>query len=89
MECTYNVGDGLRFAISGIGQVDVVMSVLKTDSAAGYIAGFAPLHGCVIVRPSESRTDSLANMVFISPQDGKVYRNWNTCLRQTPKRTPG
>jgi hypothetical protein len=86
MECSYHVGDGLRFVISGVGQIDVVTNILKVDTAGAYIAGFAPLHGCVIVRPSESRPDSLALMAFVSPQDGKVYRNWNTCLRQAPKR---
>ena len=86
MECTYQVGDGLRFVISGVGQADAVTSILRVDSAGGHIAGFAPLHGCVIVRPSVSRPDSLASMAFVSPYDGKVYRNWNTCLKQAPKR---
>ena len=86
MDCTYQVGDALRFVIAGVGQVDVVTSVLRVDSAGAYIAGFAPLHGCVIVRPAESRSDSLGHTAFVSPQDGKVYRNWNTCHRQAPKR---
>lgn len=86
MDCVYAVGDGLRFQISGVGQVDVVMTFVKMDSGATYVAGFAPLHGCVIVRPAQPGQDSLARMAFVSPHDGKVYRNWNTCLRQAPKR---
>jgi hypothetical protein len=86
MDCSYNVADALRFSISGIGQVDVVMSVVRVDSGSAYVAGFAPLHGCVIVRPSHAAADSVASTAFVSPFDGKVYRNWNTCLRQAPKR---
>lgn len=86
MECTYQVGDGLRFVISGVGQIDVVTSILKVDTAGAFVAGFAPLHGCVMVRPAVSRPDSVGHMAFVSPYDGKVYRNWNTCTRQAPKR---
>lgn len=86
MDCSYNVADALRFSINGIGQVDVVMSIARLDSGSAYIAGFAPLHGCVIVRPANPGPDSLASMAFVSPHDGKVYRNWNTCHRQAPRR---
>jgi hypothetical protein len=86
MDCDYSVGGDLRFAIKGVGQVDAVTSIIQVDSLGAYVAGFAALHGCVIVRPSQPGPDSLATMAFVSPQDGKVYRNWNTCLRQAPKR---
>lgn len=84
MDCDYKVGDGLHFAVSGVGQVDVVVHFTKLTAESSFSAGVAPLHGCVIVR--RAGEDSLANTAFVSPHDGKVYRNWNTCLRQPPKR---
>jgi hypothetical protein len=81
MDCEYRVGSSLRFQISGVGQQDVVINFFKVDAEAEYFASVAPLHGCVIVKPVQARTDSTPNLAFVSPQDGKIYRNWNTCLR--------
>jgi hypothetical protein len=86
MDCVYTVDDGLRFTIAGVGQADVVVNFTRVDSASAFVPGMAPLNGCVIVKPAQTRPDSLANMAFVSPHDGKVYRNWSTCLRQAPKR---
>lgn len=81
LDCEYKVGASLRFLISGIGQPDAVVNFHLVDPQGPYVAGIAPLHGCVIVRPSQARADSTANAAFVSPNDGKVYRNWNTCLK--------
>lgn len=85
LDCDYRVGDGLHFQVAGVGQVDVVVNFVRIDSASGWVAGVAPLHGCVIVRPARV-TDSTSRSAFVSPQDGKVYRNWNTCLKPAPRR---
>ena len=81
LDCEYKVGTSLRFTIAGIGQPDAVVNFLAVDPEGDYLAGIAPLHGCVIVRPTRVRADSTANAAFVSPTDGKVYRNWNTCLK--------
>ena len=80
LDCEYKVGNSLRFAISGVGQPDAVVNFFHVDPQGDYMAGIAPLHGCVIVRPT-ARPDSTATAAFVSPTDGKVYRNWNTCLK--------
>ena len=84
LDCSYAVGQSLRFVISGVGQEDAVINFVKVDSAAGYVAGFASIHGCVVVRPAAS-ADSGTALAFVSPRDGRVYRTWQLC-RQIPKR---
>ena len=81
LDCDYKVGNSLRFSIAGIGQPDAVVNFLEVDPQGDYMAGIAPLHGCVIVRPTRARADSTPSSAFVSPTDGKVYRNWNTCLK--------
>ena len=83
LDCEYKVGNSLRFNIAGVGQPDAVVNFSEVDPQGEYMAGIAPLHGCVIVRPSRARADSTASAAFVSPNDGKVYRNWNTCLKPT------
>ena len=85
MNCDYKVGEGLLFTVTGVGQVDVVVNFTKLTAESEFVAGVAPLHGCVIVRRARG-ADSLGQTAFVSPHDGRVYRNWNTCLRQAPKR---
>lgn len=85
MDCEYKVGKSLRFQVAGVGQQDVVISFFKVDVDDDYFASVAPLHGCVVVRPAHARSDTASNAAFVSPQDGKIYRNWNTCLRTAKK----
>jgi hypothetical protein len=79
MDCDYKVGKSLRFSVSGVGQQDVVINFLKVDSDEDFVASIAPLHGCIVVRATHTRSDSTTSLAFVSPQDGKIYRNWNTC----------
>lgn len=81
LDCEYKVGTSLRFNIAGVGQPDAVVNFFEVDPQGEYLAGIAPLHGCVIVRASRTRPDSTSSAAFVSPNDGKVYRNWNTCLK--------
>jgi hypothetical protein len=85
MDCEYRVGRSLRFLIAGVGQQDVIINFFKVDADDDYVASVAPLHGCVVVRPASARADTTGSAAFVSSQDGKVYRNWNTCLRTTKK----
>ena len=79
MDCEYKVGKSLRFTIAGVGQSDVVVNFFKVDVDEDFFASVAPLHGCVVVRPAQARGDTTSQLAFVSPQDGKIYRNWNTC----------
>lgn len=83
LDCEYKVGRSLRFQITGVGQSDAVVNFHQVDPDGEYMAGIAPLHGCVVVRPTQQRADSTGTAAFVSPHDGKVYRNWNTCLKPT------
>lgn len=80
MDCEYKVGRSLRFLIAGVGQPDVAISFFKADVDGDYYASFAVLHGCVVVKPTKVSADS-AMFAFVSPRDGKTYRNWPTCHR--------
>jgi hypothetical protein len=79
MDCEYRVGKSLRFTIAGVGQSDVVINFFKVNVDDDFFASVAPLHGCVVVRPAAARSDTISQLAFVSPQDGKIYRNWNTC----------
>lgn len=85
LDCAYEVAESLGIVITGVGQEDAVVTFTRVDSTAGYVAGFAALHGCVIVRPARARPDSLPALAFVSPRDGKVYRTWQHC-HQPPRR---
>ena len=85
MDCEYKVGKSLRFLIAGVGQQDVVINFYKVDVDEDYFASVAPLHGCVVVTPASARSDTTSSLAFVSPQDGKIYRNWNTCLKTAKK----
>jgi len=85
MDCEYKVGKSLRFQIAGVGQRDVLINFFKVDVDEDYFASVASLHGCVMVTSSAARSDTTASPVFVSPQDGRIYRNWNTCLKTAKK----
>jgi hypothetical protein len=77
LDCEYAVGEAARFRIEGVGQESATVHFVKVDSTGGYTAGFAPLHGCVVVRPAGGRED--APSAFVSLRDGRVYRSWQQC----------
>jgi hypothetical protein len=80
MDCEYKVGRTLRFLIAGVGQPDVAITFFKTDVDGDYYASFAVLHGCVVVKPTRSTSDTTI-LAFVSPRDGKTYRNWPACFK--------
>ena len=79
LDCEYKVGKSLWFLVAGVGQQDVMVNFFKVNADEDFVASISPLHGCVVVKPSGGRTDSTATLAFVSPVDGKIYRNWNTC----------
>jgi hypothetical protein len=84
MDCEYAVGTSLRFVISGVGQPDAAVTFFKVDQDEDYYAGVTALHGCVVVKPAKATgADSVAHFAFVSPRDGKIYRDWQSCHRAT------
>ena len=92
MDCDFRAG-GTRFVIAGVGQQDVSVAFLQGDTASLYVVSVAPLHGCVVVKPTRAADatraaglqpgDSVSTFAFVSPRTGKVYRTWQTCLSAT------
>jgi hypothetical protein len=83
MDCEYEVGKSLHFAIAGVGQPDAAITFFKVDHEDDYYAGVTALHGCVVVKPVKVTADSVANFAFVSPQTGKAYRDWQSCHKGT------
>ena len=84
MDCEYQVGKSLRFVISGVSQPDATVTFYKVDSEQDYYAGVTALHGCVVVKPVKNAPpDTIAHFAFISPRDGRAYRDWQNCHKAT------
>ncbi len=86
MDCEYRVGRSLEFVIAGVGQSDAAITVVRSNGYdADYYASFGVAHGCVIVKPgtlarkAAFRQGIDADMAFVSPKDGKVYKVWHDC----------
>lgn len=77
LDCEYAVGEAVRFRIEGVGQESATVHFVKVDSTGGYTAGYAPLHGCVVVRPAAGKEDVAS--AYVSLRDGRVHRGWQQC----------
>ena len=83
IECTYKIGKDLEITIYGIGIAETGVNFDKSNIDGDYYASFGMLHLCVIVKPGRVSDDyALYNdIAFISPKNGKVYRDWVKCQR--------
>ena len=91
MECNYRVGRSLHFAIAGVGRKDASIYFYEASMNGDYFALLGLSHGCVVVRPGMDRQappgtskleqdwNRLSDLAFVSPQNGRVYRTWETC----------
>lgn len=82
LDCTYRVGRDLYIAIAGIGMPDTGINFYASSLEGDYYASVGVLHGCIIVTPgklSESNEDG--GYAFISPKNGKVYKDWRNCKK--------
>ena len=94
LACDYRVGRSLHFEIVGVGEPDGSIYFYAASFEGDYFAVVGLSHGCVIVRPGQSaaRTRQAADLAFVSPRNGKVYRKWEDCRdrrQATPPRNPG
>ena len=81
--CTYKIGKDLEITIGGIGTSTTGVTFNKSNIDGDYWASFGMLHLCVIVKPGRLSDDFALydDIAFISPKNGKVYRDWVKCQR--------
>lgn len=80
IQCDYRIGRSLLVQIVGVGLPEVAITTYQADDKGDYYASVGMLHGCVIVKPGEQTPlEGWGNLAFISPKNGKVYRDWRTC----------
>ena len=78
LECDYHVGRSLHFGVVGVGDPDAAITFYSVSFDGDYYASVGVSHGCVIVKPGKT-SDLAAGFAFVSPRNGKVYRDWQTC----------
>src|SRR5581483_3835984 len=85
LSCEYRVGNDLHFSIDGIGDPDTGITFLHSSFEGDYFASVGVMHGCVVVKHGKKTLpnplDVVADFAFVSPKNGKVYRNWKQCQR--------
>ena len=77
VDCNYKIAKILHISIAGVGLKDTGIAFLKSDIDADYWGKFGMLHRCVIVKGP-----GLADYAFISPKNGKIYKDWPNCRNQ-------
>ena len=88
LDCEYRVGRSLEFVIAGVGEREAAITVVRSSGyEADYYASIGVAHGCVIVKPGTLAREAAfrrgmdADMAFVSPKTGKVYKDWQACER--------
>ncbi|MDO8595313.1 MAG: hypothetical protein Q7R45_01695, partial [Sulfuricaulis sp.] len=85
LHCEYKVGKSLVFSIDGIGTPNTGVAFVKSDYDGDYYATFGVGHGCVVIKHGKASPQAkaspmfLLDFAFVSPQTGKVYKDWGSC----------
>lgn len=81
IDCDYKVGKSLHISIAGLGQPDTGVTFMKSDFDGDFYATFGVMHGCVILKPGKKSLTPgyVPTFAFISPKNGKVYKDWEEC----------
>ena len=81
VNCRYRVGKDLDIGIDGIGMPHTGITFYVSNYVGDYYGTFGILHSCVIVSPGKLSDRYLlpGNKAFISPMNGKVYEDWQSC----------
>ncbi len=80
LDCDYKIGDDFHLSIAGIGQSDAGVTFIKSNFNGKYYGTFGILHGCVIVKTGiKNTTKNPFDFAFVSPANGKVYKDWESC----------
>ena len=88
ISCEYKVGNDLHFTIDGIGGESTGITFVKSNLEGDFYPTFGLQHGCVIVKRGKKNwkkdvdhgPGSPFDYAFISPKNGKVYRDWGECM---------
>lgn len=80
VDCDYKIGTEFWLSISGVGNRDAGITFMKSDFKGKHYGTFGLTHGCVIVKAdAANKTANPFNFAFISPRNGKVYSDWQSC----------
>lgn len=80
MDCDYRIGNDFWLSIAGVGSSDAGVTLMKSDFNGMYYGTIGMLHGCVIVKiGAKNKSASLVDLAFVSPNNGKVYKDWRSC----------
>jgi hypothetical protein len=81
MNCEFIVGKDLKIAMADVGASDTGISFIRSNYEGDYYARFGVMHGCIIVAPGmrAPRPENAFEFAFISPKNGRVYRDWREC----------
>ena len=84
-DCEFRVGKALRFTIAGVGTADAGIYFAKSDADGDYYAAVGLEHHCIIVWPGDETIAKMQSRVidlaFVSPVNGKVYKDWGSCAK--------
>ncbi len=80
VDCDYKIGTDFWLTIAGVGSSVAGISFMRSKFKGQYYGTVAVSHGCVVVKPgSENKVNLPHDLAFISPRNGKVYRDWPSC----------
>ena len=80
VDCDYKIGTDFWLSIAGVGNSDAGVTFMKSDFKGKYYGTFGLTHGCVVVKNGiGNKTANPFDFAFISPRNGKVYSDWQSC----------
>lgn len=86
LDCDYKAGTGLWISIAGIGLPDTAVAFMRSSFDGDFYGTYGIAHGCIIIKRGKKNKSSALegpgspiDFAFISPRNGKVYRNWTEC----------
>ena len=80
VDCDFKIGTEFWLSIAGVGNSDAGVTFMKSDFKGKYYGTFGLAHGCVIVKTGTgNKTANPFDFAFISPRNGKIYPDWQSC----------
>jgi hypothetical protein len=80
LECNYKIDNDFWLSVAGVGGPDAGVTFMKSDFNGKYYGSYGMLHECVIVKTgTKNKTINPLNFAFVSPKNGKVYKDWESC----------
>jgi len=87
IDCDYFAGKDFHLTIAGVGLRDASITFATSNEEGDFYGTVGIMHGCVIVKRGRKGLDpkagwgpgSMVDYAFISPRNGKVYSDWESC----------